>query len=214
MRIGVLALQGAFIEHIHILRRLGVEAVEVRLPEELEGLDGLIIPGGESTTIGKLAVEYGLMDPLVEFAAEKAVWGTCAGMIFIAKEIGEHQPLLGLMDIVVQRNAFGSQLDSFESELAVPVLENGQALRFPAVFIRAPILAELNEEAGVQVIARLEDGTAVAARQGRWLATAFHPELTDDYRFHRYFLTLVNENKTPEDEQAQSGLQRLEANYD
>lgn len=212
MRIGVLALQGAFIEHIHILRRLGVEAVEVRLPEELDGLDGLIIPGGESTTISKLAVEYGLIEPLIQFAAEKAVWGTCAGMIFIAKEIGENQPLLGIMDIVVQRNAFGSQLDSFEADLAVPVLENGQTFRFPAVFIRAPILAEINEEAGVQVIARLEDGTAVAARQGHWLATAFHPELTDDYRFHRYFLTLVNENKAPEDKQAQSGLQKLEAN--
>jgi 5'-phosphate synthase pdxT subunit len=191
MRIGVLALQGAFIEHIQILRRLGVEAVEVRLPQELEGLDGLIIPGGESTTIGKLAVEYGLMDPLAQFAAEKAVWGTCAGMIFIAKEIGADQALLGIMDIVVQRNAFGRQVDSFESELVVPVLPDGQSKPFPAVFIRAPILVEANEHAGVQVIARLEDGTAVAAQQGHWLATAFHPELTGDDRFHRYFLTLV-----------------------
>jgi 5'-phosphate synthase pdxT subunit len=193
MRIGVLALQGAFIEHIHILQRLGIETVEVRLPEELDGLDGLIIPGGESTTIGKLAVEYGLMDPLTRFAASRAVWGTCAGMIFIAKKIGADQPLLGIMDIVVQRNAFGRQLDSFESDLLVPVLDDGQTQPFPAVFIRAPILLEANENAGVEVIARLEDGTAVAAQQGRWLATAFHPELTGDDRFHRYFLSLVEE---------------------
>ncbi len=191
MRIGVLALQGAFIEHIEILDRLGVETVEVRLPEELEGLDGLIIPGGESTTIGKLAVEYGLMDPLARFAAEKAVWGTCAGMIFIAKEIGADQPLLGIMDIVVQRNAFGRQLDSFESDLVIPVLEEGKVKPFPAVFIRAPILVDADGGAGAEVIARLDDGTAVAARQGQWLATAFHPELTGDDRFHRYFLTLV-----------------------
>ncbi len=193
MRIGVLALQGAFIEHIHILQRLGIETVEVRLPEELDGLDGLIILGGESTTIGKLAVEYGLMDPLTRFAASRAVWGTCAGMIFIAKKIGADQPLLGIMDIVVQRNAFGRQLDSFESDLLVPVLDDGQTQPFPAVFIRAPILLEANENAGVEVIARLEDGTAVAAQQGRWLATAFHPELTGDDRFHRYFLSLVEE---------------------
>ena len=191
MRIGVLALQGAFIEHIEILDRLGVETVEVRLPEELEGLDGLIIPGGESTTIGKLAVEYGLMDPLARFAAEKAVWGTCAGMIFIAKEIGADQHLLGIMDIVVQRNAFGRQLDSFESDLVVPVLEEGKVKPFPAVFIRAPILVDADGGAGAEVIARLDDGTAVAARQGQWLATAFHPELSGDDRFHRYFLTLV-----------------------
>ena len=113
MKRGVLALQGAFIEHVKILRRLGVEAVEVRLPADLDGLDGLIIPGGESTTIGKLAEIYGLMDPLRAFAAEKPVWGTCAGMIFMAKDIGVDQPLLGVMDIVVRRNAFGRQLDSF-----------------------------------------------------------------------------------------------------
>ncbi len=191
MRIGVLALQGAFIEHIEILDRLGVEAIEVRLPEELEGLDGLIIPGGESTTIGKLAVEYGLMDPLARFAAENAVWGTCAGMIFIAKDIGAEQPLLSIMDIVVQRNAFGRQLDSFESDLVVPVLNEGKVKPFPAVFIRAPILVNADGGAGAEVIARLEDGTAVAVQQGRWLATAFHPELTGDDRFHRHFLTLV-----------------------
>lgn len=191
MKIGVLALQGAFIEHIIILRRLGVEAIEVRLPEQLDGLDALIIPGGESTTIGKLAVEYGLMEPLRRFAAGQPMWGTCAGMIFMAKEIGEDQPLLDLMDIVVERNAFGRQVDSFEADLAVPALNNGRVVPFPAVFIRAPILVEANEEAGVEIVAQLEDGTVVAARQGHWLVTSFHPELTDDDRFHRYFLEMI-----------------------
>jgi 5'-phosphate synthase pdxT subunit len=196
MRVGVLALQGAFIEHIQILRRLGVEASEVRLPEHLAGLDGLIIPGGESTTIGKLAVTYGLMAPLREFAAAKAVWGTCAGMIFMAKEIFQDQPLLGVMDIVVQRNAFGRQIDSFEADLAVASLDGGADAPVPAVFIRAPVLVSGDEAAGVEVIARLEDGMAVAARQGRWLVTAFHPELSDDDRFHRYFLGLVEDGGT------------------
>jgi 5'-phosphate synthase pdxT subunit len=193
MRIGVLALQGAFIEHINILRRLGVEAVEVRLPEQLAGLDGLIIPGGESTTIGKLAVTYGLMEPLREFAAARPVWGTCAGMIFMAKEIFQDQPLLGVMDIAVRRNAFGRQIDSFEADLAVPVLEGGSGQPFPAVFIRAPKLEGADEAAGAEIIACLEDGSAVAARQGHWLVTAFHPELSDDDRFHRYFLSLIEE---------------------
>jgi 5'-phosphate synthase pdxT subunit len=191
MKVGVLALQGAFIEHIKVLRELGIVVVEVRLPEQLDGLDALIIPGGESTTISKLAVEYGLMEPLRQFAAEQPVWGTCAGMIFMAKKIGEDQPLLNLMDIVVERNAFGRQVESFEADLAVPVLNNGQAMPFPAVFIRAPILTKANEEAGVEILARLEDGTAVAARQGHWLVTSFHPELTDDDRFHRYFLEMI-----------------------
>jgi 5'-phosphate synthase pdxT subunit len=191
MKIGVLALQGAFIEHIKILRQLGIEAVEVRLSEHLEGLDALIIPGGESTTIGKLAVEYGLMEPLRQFAAEKPVWGTCAGMIFMAKNIGEDQPLLNLMDIVVERNAFGRQVDSFEADLEVSALNNGQVVPFPAVFIRAPVLLEADEEAGVEIVARLEDGSAVAARQGHWLVTSFHPELTDDDRFHRFFLEMI-----------------------
>ena len=198
MKIGVLALQGAFIEHIKILRELGVETAEVRLSGDLEGLDGLIIPGGESTTIGKLAVMYGLMEPLRQFAAEKAVWGTCAGMIFMAREIGNgrsghDQPLLGIMDIKVERNAFGRQVDSFETLLTVPVLEKGGGIGFPAIFIRAPRLAAANGKA--QVIATLTDGTAVAARQGRWLVTSFHPELTDDRRFHEYFLRLAGANK-------------------
>ncbi len=193
MKIGVLALQGAFIEHIKILRGLGVEAVEVRLPADLEGLDGLIIPGGESTTIGKLATAYGLMEPLRQFAAEKPLWGTCAGMIFMAKEIGNgsagrDQPLLGIMDVEVERNAFGRQVDSFEVDLEVPVFTNGNG-PFPAVFIRAPRLVAAKGKA--RVIATLADGSAVAAQQGKWLVTSFHPELTNDSRFHEYFLSLV-----------------------
>lgn len=189
MRIGVLALQGAFVEHIKMLRELGVEAVEVRLPEQLEGLDGLIIPGGESTTIGKLAEMYGFMEPLRAFAAGHAVWGTCAGMIFMAREIGMDQPLLGIMDIVVERNAFGRQVDSFETDLSIPVLNNGVVKPFPAVFIRAPRLVDARGDA--QVLAELADGTAVAAQQGKWLVTSFHPELTGDNRLHAYFLELA-----------------------
>ncbi len=194
MKIGVLALQGAFIEHIQLLRDLNVEAVEIRLPEQLADLDGLIIPGGESTTIGKLAVMYGLMEPLRTFARTKAVWGTCAGMIFMAKEIGMDQPLLGIMDIVVERNAFGRQVDSFETNLDVAVLEDGTQRPFPAVFIRAPRLLAVKADA--EVIASLEDGTAVAAQQNNWLVTSFHPELTGDPRFHQYFLELVKSSQT------------------
>ncbi len=194
MRIGVLALQGAFREHIKKLKELGVEAVEVRLPADLEGLDGLIIPGGESTTIGKLAVLYGLMEPLKRFASGRPVWGTCAGMIFMARDIGQDQPLLGLMNIVVERNAFGRQVDSFEVGLDIAPLavEPEETEPFPAVFIRAPKLVEARGEA--QVLARLPDGSAVAAREGHWLVTSFHPELTDDLRFHRFFLRMVAQN--------------------
>ena len=194
MKIGVLALQGAFIEHQKTLAKLGVEAPRVRLPRDLEGLDGLIIPGGESTTIGKLARRFGLMEPLHDFAAAKPVWGTCAGMIFLAKEVtsgteGKDQPLLGLMDIEVARNAFGRQVDSFETDLDVSVFQNGDKRPFPAVFIRAPKLVAA--KADTQIIAELPDGTAVAAQQGHWLVTSFHPELTGDGRFHEYFLSLV-----------------------
>lgn len=188
MKIGVLALQGAFIEHKKKLQALGAEVVEVRLPQDLEGLDGLIIPGGESTTIGKLAVDYGLVEPLRTFAREKPVWGTCAGMIFMARNIGLQQPLLGLMDITVERNAFGRQVDSFETDLQIEGL-NGEG-PFPAIFIRAPRIAGVDDE-DVQVLARLDDGSAVAARQGHWLVTSFHPELSDDDRLHRYFLDLI-----------------------
>lgn len=189
MKIGILALQGAFSEHIHMLRQLDVETVEVRLPEELKNLDGLIIPGGESTTIGKLAVMYKLMDPLRQFASERPVWGTCAGMIFMAKAIGMDQPLLGVMDIVVERNAFGRQTDSFTEDVYVNVLKNGDSIPFPGIFIRSPKLVQTKGRA--VMLAHLADGTPVAAIEGRLLATAFHPELTEDIRFHQYFLSLI-----------------------
>ncbi|MDX1707856.1 MAG: pyridoxal 5'-phosphate synthase glutaminase subunit PdxT [Desulfobacterales bacterium] len=189
MKIGVLALQGAFSEHIHMLEQLGVDAAEVRLPGELNDIDGLIIPGGESTTIGKLAVMYRLMEPLRQFAAEKPVWGTCAGMIFMAKTIGRHQPLLGVMDIVVERNAFGRQKDSFKEDLYVKILKNGDSIPFPGIFIRSPKLVQTRGRA--VMLAHLADGTPVAAIEGTHLATAFHPELTDDTRFHQYFLSLA-----------------------
>lgn len=189
MRIGVLALQGAFIEHIAKLRELGVRAHEVRLPRDMQGLDGLIIPGGESTTIGKLMMTYGLLDPVRRFAERHAVWGTCAGMILMAKEIGRDQPVLGLMEISVERNAFGRQINSFEELLKVDVLREGPGRPFPGIFIRAPRLVEARPPA--HVIARLADGTAVAAREGNLLATSFHPELSADLRFHEYFIELA-----------------------
>lgn len=192
MRIGVLALQGAFREHIVILRRLGVDAVEVRLPEELCDMDGLILPGGESTTIGKLAAAYGLIDSLRRFAQDRPVWGTCAGMILMARKIDLDQPCLGFMNIVVQRNAFGRQMDSFVEDLRISVWKDSGQQPFPGVFIRAPKLIEAGE--GVEVIARLGDGTAVAAQEGKWLATAFHPELTQDMRFHQYFTDIIIDN--------------------
>ena len=194
MKIGVLALQGAFIEHIRMLRQLGVESTEVRLPVELENLNGLIIPGGESTTIGKLAVMYQLMDPICRFAADKPLWGTCAGMVLMAKTIGLDQPLLGLMDIVVERNAFGRQKESFEENLLVNVLEDGESKPFRGVFIRSPRLVETRGKA--LEIARLSDGTPVAAIENNLLATAFHPELTNDTRFHQYFLSLIRKSSS------------------
>jgi 5'-phosphate synthase pdxT subunit len=191
MKVGVLALQGAFIEHIQMLRRLGVEAVEVRLPAQLEDLGGLIIPGGESTTIGKLAHDFGLIEPLRQFGAQKSIWGTCAGAIFLSKDAQRKQPLLGLMDITVERNAFGRQVASFEVDLDVPVFKqmslNGKP--YHAVFIRAPLIASVQGDA--HTLARLDDGRIVAAQQGRLLATSFHPELTEDDRFHRYFLKVA-----------------------
>jgi len=191
MQIGILALQGDFAEHKVMLRRLGVTVVEVRLPKQLEGLNGLIIPGGESTTIAKLAVSYGLMDPLRRFGQGKAIWGTCAGAIFLSKDAHRDQPLLHLMDITVERNAFGRQIDSFEIDLDIPALQNidPDGKPFHAVFIRAPLIESVQAEA--KVLAKLQDGRIVAAQQGRFLATAFHPELTKDDRFHRYFLQLA-----------------------
>lgn len=193
MKIGVLALQGDFAEHITILKRLKVEAVEVRVPKHLEGLDGLILPGGESTTIGKLAIAYGLLEPLQQFGREKAMWGTCAGAIFLSKEIHRPQPILGLMDIVIERNAFGRQVASFETDLDVPVLkqmDQDNPSPYHAVFIRAPLIEAVNGDAWV--VAQLNNGQIVAAQQGRLLATSFHPELTPDDRFHRYFLQLAS----------------------
>ena len=188
--IGVLALQGDFREHIHVLRRLGAEASEVRLPQHLSRLDGLILPGGESTTVGKLAVEFHLLDPLREVATSGLpLWGTCAGLILLARNVGREQPLIGALDVQVERNAFGRQVDSFEADLRVPVLTEPER-PFRAVFIRAPLINRVGP--GVSVLSRLNDTNGiVAVQQGNLLGTAFHPELTDDDRFHRYFLTLV-----------------------
>lgn len=194
-RAGVLGLQGDFREHIETFQRLGTEAVDVRRPEQLDELDALVIPGGESTTIGKLAEHYGFIPKLRERAAEgMSIWGTCAGAIFIARDVPGHpHPLAGLMDMTVRRNAFGRQLDSFEADLDVPALG---AAPFHAVFIRAPLIERVGP--GVEVLSELEAGvgapgsaaTIVAVRQGNLLATSFHPELTHDGRFHDYFLKL------------------------
>ncbi|MDO9334030.1 MAG: pyridoxal 5'-phosphate synthase glutaminase subunit PdxT [Dehalococcoidales bacterium] len=190
MKIGVLALQGAFAEHIAVLRKLGVEAVEVRLPEQLEGLDGLIIPGGESTTFTILMKAYQFADAIIRLAKNNfPIFGTCAGMIVLANGLinnGGVEPV-GAMSIKVKRNAFGRQVDSFEVGLSIPALGKKP---FPGVFIRAPRI----ESAGrnVEVLAKLDDGTIVAARQGKILVTSFHPELTDDTRLHRYFLDIVS----------------------
>ena len=194
MKIGVLALQGDFAEHLLLLHQLDVDVCEVRLPEQLNRLDGLIIPGGESTTIGKLATTYGLMETIRQFAEKLPIWGTCAGAIFLAKDARRQQPLLNIMDITVERNAFGRQVDSFEADLVVPDLLDPDR-PFHAIFIRAPIIESVGD--GVDIIARLDNdikaGNAqiVAARQSNLLATSFHPELTSDDRFHRYFLSMA-----------------------
>lgn len=189
MKIGVLASQGAFREHIEKLRQLGVEAMPVRMPQEFEGLDGLIIPGGESTSIGRLMRDYKLTQAIRDKVRKgMPVFGTCAGMILMAKKSHDASfESLGLMDITVRRNAFGRQRESFETELNVPALGTKP---FPGVFIRAPLIEQVNGT--VEVLARLADGTIVAAREGKMLALAFHPELTDDLRFHRYFLELLS----------------------
>jgi len=189
MRIGVLALQGAFAEHVAMLRRLGADAVEVRLPAHLDGLDGLIIPGGESTTIGKLATTYNLLDGLRSFVADdRPVYGTCAGLIMLAGRLDQEQdqPLLGGMDMTVRRNAFGRQGQSFEQGLSIPALSEEEP--FPAIFIRAPLITAVGP--GVDVLARLPGGGIVAARQGNLLVTAFHPELAGDERLHALFLEM------------------------
>ncbi|MCJ7744650.1 MAG: pyridoxal 5'-phosphate synthase glutaminase subunit PdxT [Dehalococcoidales bacterium] len=189
MRIGVLAAKGAFLEHIASLQRLGVEAFPVRLPRDLAQIDGLIIPGGESTSISKLMLDYNLVEKVKNLAKNGLpVFGTCAGMILLAKDItdGNRVEPLRLMDIKVRRNAFGRQRESFEADLSIPAL-GGKP--FHAIFIRAPIIEQINS--GVKVLARLDDGTIVAVREGKLLASAFHPELTDDLRFHQYFLDIV-----------------------
>jgi len=185
--VGVLALQGDFREHKEALRRLGVEAKEVRKPEHLLGLKALIVPGGESTTIGKLAREYALEEAVRQRVEEGslALFGTCAGAIWMAKEILGYpeQPRLGVLDVAVERNAFGRQVESFQEEVQVKGLGS-----FPGVFIRAPVFRRLGE--GVEVLAELE-GLPVLVRQGRLLASSFHPELTEDARLHRFFLELA-----------------------
>lgn len=188
MRIGVLALQGAFVEHIAILHQLKVQALPVRLPKELNGLDGLVIPGGESTSIGKLMLDYNLVSEIRNLAKDGLpIFGTCAGMILLANKTSDSEiKPLGVMNIKVKRNAFGRQRESFETELSIPVLGEKP---FVGVFIRAPIIEQANSN--VEIIARLTDGTGVAARQGKILACAFHPELTSDLRFHCYFLDIV-----------------------
>jgi len=186
-RAGVLGLQGDFREHIDTFQRLGTEAVDVRRPEQLDDIDALVVPGGESTTIGKLAAHYGFIPKLKERVAQgMAVWGTCAGAIFIARDVPGHaHPLAELMNITVRRNAFGRQLDSFEADLDVPALGDDP---FHAVFIRAPQIESVGD--GVEILSWLGGDTIVAARQGNLLATSFHPELTRDGRFHDYFLKL------------------------
>jgi 5'-phosphate synthase pdxT subunit len=194
MRIGVLALQGAFREHLATLHAIGVEGVRVREPADLVGVSGLILPGGESTTMRQLIERWGLHEPILELAARGApIFGTCAGMILLAAEIaGGEPPILPLIDVTVERNAFGRQLDSFESELEVPILG-----RTPvhAVFIRAPIIDRVGPD--VEILARLDDGRIVAVRQRNILATAFHPELAGETRFHRLVATMAAEHDDP-----------------
>jgi 5'-phosphate synthase pdxT subunit len=187
-RIGILALQGDVREHANALRDVGAEPVEVRLPRDLVGLDGLILPGGESTTMRKLIDHYGLREPIVALArGGGALYGTCAGMILLADRIADgDEPVLRLIDITVERNAYGRQLDSFEADLAIPSLGD-QPLH--GVFIRAPVVSDVGPE--VEVLARDPDGRAIAVRQGRVMATAFHPELTGDRRLHRLMLELI-----------------------
>ena len=190
----MLAVQGAFAEHVSVLRTIGVEPVEVRLPEHLDGVDGLVIPGGESTTMRRLIDRWGLRQPILDLAARGApLFGTCAGMIVLAREIvGDETPILPLLDITVERNAFGRQLESFETELAVPVL-GGTLVH--AVFIRAPIVDRVGPD--VDVMARLDDGRVVAVRERNVIATAFHPELAGETRFHRLVATMAAEHADP-----------------
>lgn len=189
LNIGVLALQGDFAEHAAMLRRIEARPVEVRKAEQLADLHGLIMPGGESTTISRVARASGLYEPLRAFVQHKPTWGTCAGAILLAKHITGQAAHFGVMDMTVTRNAFGRQVDSFSTDLVVA----GFDAPLRAVFIRAPIIESVG--AGVSVLARLSDGRIVAARQGHWLATAFHPELTPDTRLHTYFLEMCYQQR-------------------
>jgi 5'-phosphate synthase pdxT subunit len=194
MKIGVLALQGAFAEHVAVLRSIGVEAVEVRLPQHLEAVDGLVLPGGESTTMRRLIDRWGMRQPILDLAARGApLFGTCAGLIVMAREItGDEAPILPLLDVAVERNAFGRQLDSFETELEVPLLG---ATPVHAVFIRAPVIERVGP--GVDVLARLGDGRIVAVRERNVIATSFHPELAGETRFHRLLAMMAAEHADP-----------------
>jgi 5'-phosphate synthase pdxT subunit len=194
MKIGVLAVQGDFIEHVRTYRAIGVEAVEVRLPEDLEGVSGLTLPGGESTTMRRLIDRWGLRQPILDLAASGApIFGTCAGMILLAREIvGGEGPLLALLDVAVRRNAFGRQLESFEGDLSVSMLGDGPV---HGVFIRAPVIERVGP--GVDVLARLDDGRVVAVRERNIIATAFHPELAGETRFHRLVATMAAEHDDP-----------------
>jgi 5'-phosphate synthase pdxT subunit len=194
MKIGVLALQGAFAEHVAALHAIGVEAVEVRLPAHLDDVDGLIIPGGESTTMRNLILRWGLRQPILDLAASGApLFGTCAGMIVLSRQIeGGEEPVLPLLDVTVERNAFGRQLDSFETALTVPLLGDTPV---HAVFIRAPVIEGVGP--GVDVLARLDDGRIVAVRERNIVATSFHPELAGETRFHRLVATMAAEHADP-----------------
>jgi 5'-phosphate synthase pdxT subunit len=194
MKIGVLAVQGAFREHLATLAAIGVDGVAVRLPADLDGVAGLILPGGESTTMRQLIERWGLREPILALARSGApIFGTCAGMIILSTQIvGGEEPVLPLLHVVVERNAFGRQLDSFETQLAVPVLGDTPV---HAIFIRAPIIEEVGPE--VDVLARLDDGRIVAVRERNVITTAFHPELTGETRFHRLLATMAAEHADP-----------------
>jgi pyridoxal 5'-phosphate synthase pdxT subunit len=194
VKIGVLALQGAFREHLQTLESIGVEGVAVRLPGDLDGVSGLILPGGESTTMRHLIGRWGLAEPILRLAAGGApLFGTCAGMIVLSREISSgERPILPLLDVTVERNAFGRQLDSFEADLAVPILGDRPV---HAVFIRAPVIDNVGPD--VDVLARLDDGRIVAVRQRNVIATSFHPELAGETRFHRLLATMASEHDDP-----------------
>jgi 5'-phosphate synthase pdxT subunit len=193
MKIGVLALQGAFMEHLDVLSAIGVAGVPVRLPGDLDGVAGLIIPGGESTTMRRLIDRWGLRQPILDLADRGApIFGTCAGMIVLAREIAGEQPILPLLDVTIERNAFGRQQESFEADLAVPVLGDRPV---HGVFIRAPVIERAGP--GVDILSRLEDGRIVAVRERGLVATAFHPELAGETRFHRLVATMASEHDDP-----------------